>query len=108
MGDDTHSADLRNINEGDDVTITTTEGDSFRATCTSTERQHADERTGHIKQVDIWTFDTPGGEVAAAITEGLKSSESDVDYPIHSALWNTDEEVGMGYVEGVEIHGAMA
>ena len=102
---ESHTDDLRNVNENDDVTITTTEGETFDAHCKMRQTQNADPRTGEVRETKIWLFDTPDGEVAASILDGLKSSPDDPDFPQHSALYNTGEEESLGYIESVQIHG---
>lgn len=102
-----HTDDLRNVNEGDLLDITTTEGETFEATCTSREVQHADPRSGEVRQTTIWTFDTPYGEAAATILDGLKSSADDPDFPQHSELWHMDEGDGMGFIESLNLYGQM-
>jgi hypothetical protein len=100
-----HTEDIRNIVEGDEVTITTTEGEAFDAECINRDTQHADPRSGEVRQTTYWKFDTPYGEAAASILEGLKSSPDDRDFPQHSELWHMDKGDGMGYIESVQIHG---
>lgn len=102
---DEHTADLHNVVTNDSVTLTTTEGETFDATCTDRSVQRADPRSGEVRETTIWTFDTPYGEAAASILNGLKSSPDDPDFPVHSELWHMDEGDGMGYIETVQIHG---
>lgn len=102
---DQHTADLWNVNEGDELHIYTSEGENFSATCTSRERQHADERTGEVRRTTIWVFDTAKGELAATILQGLRSSEDDGEFPQHSQLWAMEREEGLGYIEDIRLAG---
>lgn len=101
-----HTDDLRNVNEGDSVEITTTSGSVLRATCESKTRQHADPRSGEVRETRIWTFAADDEEIAATITDGLRSSADDPEFPQHSALWNIDREENMGYAENIRIFGS--
>lgn len=102
-----HSDDIHNVRESDDIHIYTTEGENFSATCTSRDTQFADPRSGEVRETTIWMFDTPKGELAASILDGLKSSPDDPDFPQHSELWSMDREETLGYIESVQIHGKM-
>ncbi len=51
-----HTEDLRNVREGDTLDITTTEGETFEAECTDRQVQHADPRSGEVRETTIWTF----------------------------------------------------
>lgn len=102
---DEHTEDLRNVWEADWVTITTTEGKTFEATCTDRSVQHAHPQTGEVRETTIWTFEAEDTEVAASILDGLKSSADDPDFPQHSELWRMEEGEAIGYIETVEIHG---
>jgi hypothetical protein len=105
MAREQHTEDLRNVREGDGVTITTTDVTTFDARCTDMEVQRADERSGYVRVTRIWIFGTPYGEVGATILDGLRSKPDDPDFPKHTELWNTDEEESMGYIETLQIHG---
>lgn len=98
---DKHTDDLRTVREGDTVELTTTEDQTFEASCLNVDKQHADPRSGEIRETTTWLFEMDGGKAAAGITNGLKSSPDDPDFPIHSELWHLDEEDGMGYIEHV-------
>lgn len=107
MAQSQHNDDLRNVREGDTVEIVTSEGEVFEAECTDFQVQHADARSGEVRETTIWMFDTPHGEAAASILEGLKSSSDDPDFPVHSELWHMDEGGAMGYINEVTIFGKM-
>lgn len=102
-----HSEDLQNVSEGDSVTLTTTKGETFDAECLSFDVQHADPRSGEVRQTNIWTFDVSDSEVCASILDGLKSSDDDPDFPIHSELWHMEKEETMGYIKDLKLHGQM-
>lgn len=102
MTEDQHTDDLRNVNEGDTVTIRTTEGETFHEVeCLFRRVQQADPRSGEVRETTIWRFDTPHGEAAASILDGLRSSPNDPEFPQHSELWNLDEGCAMGFIESV-------
>ena len=103
-----HTADLRNVNENDTVVLETTEGEHFEATCTSRERQNADPRSGEIRETHIWLFDAVEYQPAISITDGLKSSPDDPDFPVHKEVYDRQQEGTMGYVESVEIMGKVS
>lgn len=103
--DEAHTDDLRNVNQNDEVHLYTTEGENFSAYCESVETQHADPRSGEVRETTIWMFDTPKGTLAASIIEGLLSSEDDPEFPQHTELWALEREATLGYIETVEIHG---
>lgn len=107
MEQDSHTDDLRNVREGDDLHIYTTEGENFSATCESREIQHADPRSGEVRETTIWMFDTTKGTLAASILDGLKSSPDDPDFPQHTELWSLDREAPLGYIETLDVHGEL-
>jgi len=102
-----HSEDLRNVREGDTVTIQTTEDESFQVTCTHTQTNHADPRSGEVRETNLWLFDSFDHSLAASITDGLKSSSDDAEFPQHSQVWDKDAEESIGYIESLTIHGEM-
>ena len=89
MGEPQHSADLRNMKEGDGVTFTTSDGETYNATCTNYDEQHADERSGEVRTTSIWTLDIDGfgGRADVAIVDGLKSSPEQDDFPRYHEIW---------------------
>lgn len=105
MGEETHTEDLRNVTESDYLSVETTQFGEFDVICEDVEVQHADPRSGEVRETTIWTLDTPHGVAVTSITEGLKSSPDDPDFPIHNAVWNTETEESMGFIESLHIHG---
>lgn len=102
---DQHTADLWNVNEGDLVTIETTEGEHFDAECTDRSVENADPRTGEVRGTTIWLFDAVEFQPAVSITQGLRSSPDDPEFPVHNEMWDRQQEGSMGYIESVAIHG---
>ena len=120
-----NTADLRNVVEGDTVTIETTEGARFLAECVFYEKQHADPRSGLVRETNLWQFEGDRN-VAVSFTDGLKSSPDDPEFPVHNEMWdcdlhrgeghecsasergstNSDEEESIGYIESLTIAGA--
>ena len=120
-----NTADLRNVVEGDTVTIETTEGHTFEAECVSYEKQHADPRSGEVRETNVWQFEGDRN-VAVSFTDGLKSSPDDPEFetrdnesphscasqscsaqfPVHNEVWDSDEEESIGYIESLTIAGA--
>ena len=96
-----HCDDLRSISEDDTVKLTTTGGEEIQVTCTHKQVQHADPRSGEVRETHIWSFDSPDHNLAVSVTEGLKSSPDDPDFPIHNEIWNHNTEDTMGYIESL-------
>ena len=103
-----HTADLRNVVEGDSVTIETRGGDTFDVECFFHQQQQADPRSGEVRETNIWRLKNENRLLAVSITDGLKSSPDDPDFPIHNEVWDEDEEVGLGYIESVNTLEAQA
>lgn len=104
MGEN-HTDDLRNVVEGDTVEIVTTEDESFEAECTDYRKEHADPRTGEVRETSMWTFEAVEYKPVATITDGLRSSDTDPEFPIHTELWDQQQEGHMGYIDDISIHG---
>ena len=105
MADESHPDDIRNIAEGDEVVIETASGDTLDMTCTEIRKENADPRTGEIRETTMWFFDLGGEEVVLSRVEGLRSSESDPEFPVDKPVWNIDQEQGYGYVESLNLLG---
>ena len=101
-----NTADLRNVVEGDIVEIVTSEGEVFEAECTDFQVQHADARSGEVRETRLWLFDAVEYQPSVSITDGLKSSPDDPDFPIHNEIWDRQQEGTMGYIENLTIAGA--
>ena len=101
-----NTADLRNVVEGDIVEIVTSEGEVFEAECTDFQVQHADSRSGEVRETRLWLFDAVEYQPSVSITDGLKSSPDDPDFPIHNEIWDRQQEGTMGYIESLTIAGA--
>lgn len=102
-----HTADFRNVREGDSVTIHTTRGESFDVECERFEKEQADPRSGEVRETRIWTLVGDSRTLTVAIVDGLRSSESDPDFPIHHPIFEVESEAGIGYVESLDLHGKM-
>jgi hypothetical protein len=100
-----HTDDIYNVEEGDSVTITTSEGETFDAECNEYHVEHADERTGEVRTTMVWFFDAVEHRPAVNITRGLKSSDDDPDFPQHHEMFDLQQEGPMGYIEELKIHG---
>ena len=105
MAEDAHTDDLRNVREGDTVEITTTEGETFEAECTERQVSNADPRTGEVRETTLWLFDAVEYLPTVSITEGLKSSPDDPDFPLHKEAWDRQQERTMGYIKSLKIYG---
>lgn len=97
-----HTSDLRSVEEGDTVILETTEGEHFEAECTNRQIQHADPRSGEIRETNIWQFDAVEYLPTVMIVDGLKSSPDDPDFPLHKEVYDEQQEGTMGYIESVE------
>jgi hypothetical protein len=105
MGEETHSDDIRNVNEGDEVVLKTTNGDRLVAECTGVEVQHADPRSGEIRETRLWFFESRSRNPVVSIVDGLRSSDDDPEFPLHKEAWDMEKEQNIGYIESVEIRG---
>ena len=99
-------ADLRNVREGDDVTLTTEEHDRLPAVCTSRSKVN-DPDPEKVREYTTLKFEQEGAECIVQITDCLKSFEWETPYPRHTPLYDEDNEVTLGYITGVKIHGKM-
>lgn len=114
--EENHSEDLRNVNEGDSVTIELahpTNGRTYHEVlCAMREVHHADPRSGEIRETTLWSFNVGDKDLTVSITDGLKSSPDDPEFPLHKEaslgeIGKADGWVSMGYIESVEIHGKL-
>jgi hypothetical protein len=100
-----HSDDLHDVSEGDEVTITPAGGTTMAGECVSRSTQHADPRSGEVRETESWEFVVDGDRtVFATVTNGLKSSPDDPDFPIHSEMYDPNADESLGYIEKVQIH----
>lgn len=97
-----HTSELRQIREGDRVSIETTDGESLEADCTSYEKQHS-RNPDIVRTSFYWYFEFDGEKAVATIVEGLKSSPDEAEYPRHKKLFNLSNETGMGYITSIEV-----
>lgn len=102
-----HTDDLRNVREGDHVRFTTTEGETYRAECTEYDVQNADPRSGEVRETRIWTFEHDGSRVHVSLTDGLRSSEDDPEFPLFNEVWDPQCNETLGYIESLSIFGDM-
>lgn len=106
-----HTDDLRNVNEGDSVTIHTTEGETYHEVeCSLREVHNADPRSGEVRETTLWAFTVGDEDLTASIVEGLRSSPDDPEFPVHKeanlgVIGKADGWTPKGYIESVEIHG---
>lgn len=99
-----HAKEVWDIYEGSTVTIETTDGIEFDATCTSRETEYSDPRSEHIRETTMWEFSAVEWSPVVDIVNGVRSSEDDPEFPLHSELWCTDHEQDLGYIESITIH----
>jgi len=110
MGEN-HTDDLRNVNEGDSVTIHTTDGHTFNEVeCDMRQRQNADPRSGEVRETHLWSFNVGDKDLTVSIIDGLKSHPEQDPFPRHKSaslghIGETDGWETVGYIETVEIHG---
>lgn len=105
--DETHTDDLRNVREGDTVVITPQNGGAFTCECVDYSVQNADPRSGEVRETKIWKFRNVDVEIYASIIDGLRSSESDPEFPIHTELYDATLDRGIGYIEKLTIRGSL-
>jgi hypothetical protein len=99
-----HTDDLRNVREGDGVVLTTSNGSQIRTKCFDVSVEHADERTGEVRETTMWRFQP---EIVVSITDGLRSSPDDPEFPIHNEAYAPRAEESIGFIESVKILGQM-
>jgi len=104
--DESHTDDLRNVKEGDVLDVETSEGDEFRMTCTGFNR-HNDPDPDKVREYFNWTFEQEGAEVTIQITEGLRSFEWEEDYPRHTPMYDSTNDVSLGYITDLTLYGEM-
>lgn len=104
---DSNSEDVRNINEGDTVTLETTEGDTITAECYKTVRQNAKDPE-IVRETRQWHFMAQERELMVQIIDGLRRFEDQAPYAHHTPLCVPEENgESFGYIESVKIHGKM-
>lgn len=104
MDEPTHSDDIRNINEGDEVVIETTEGHTLDMTCTERRREPS-ANPELVRDNQIWFFDLGEDEVVMSRVDGLRESEDMEPFPHDKAIWDMGREMNLGYAEEVKILG---
>jgi len=97
-----HCDEVREISEGDEVTLTTTTGETIEGTCKDKQKRNADPRTGEIRETTMWMIQNSARLVVFSIVEGLKSSPDDPDFPVYKPAWDNDSEEEVGYIESVK------
>ena len=100
--DESHTYDIRNIEEGDEVIIETSEGHRLDMTCEKYEYHHG-QNPDLVREAHIWHFDLGGDEVTMVRHEGLRESSDMKPFPHDKVIWNFGEDVGCGYAESVNI-----
>jgi len=99
-----HCDQIRSVSEGDTVTISTTNGNIFDATCEMKDTQYADPRSGEIRETRIWLFNAVEFMPIVSILDGLKSSPDDPDFPVHKQVYCRDTEQSLGFIDRIDIH----
>lgn len=108
MARETHADDIRNVREGDEVEITTTEGETFEATCTKRQHEQAAPESGEVRETTMWFFDAVEYQPVVSILDGLRSSPDDPEFPQHSEMWDRQQQGAIGYIETVSIFGEVS
>jgi len=102
---DENCADVRNIEEGDNVTLETEER-TLDVECTKVVRSSMLCDPEVVRQTNRWHFDTDERELMVQVVDGLRRFESQEPYPHHSPLCVFEEGgESLGYIESVQIHG---
>jgi len=107
---ETHSEDLRNVSENDIVTLEMSTGERFsQVECEMYQVQNADPRSGEVRETKLWAFALPNGDsLTASITNGLRSSPNDPEFPQHKSasigqIGERDGWTDAGYIDDVSI-----
>lgn len=104
MGMAEHNDDIWQVHEGDTVEIVTTTGECWESTCTERESYPAAEETGEVRETTLWCFECEEfGKAYVNITRGLRSRESDPEFPIHQSIWSEAEQRSLGYVDEITV-----
>lgn len=102
---DQNTEDVRNITEGDRVTVETDEEQTFDLTCDTVETRQAQDPDA-VRETRTWTFyDQRGRKMILQITDGLRRFEWQEEFPHHRPLFDESVEEGVGYITNVQIHG---
>lgn len=98
-----HNKDLWDVSDGNEVTITTSEGEHFDAECTERRTETMADRTGNESmETTTWLFNAVEYQPEIRITRLLTAE--DPDFPIHNEIWDQQQEGEMGFIEEIEIH----
>lgn len=97
-----HCDEVRQISKGDEIALTTTNGETIEGVCDDKQKHNADPRSGEIRETTLWMIETGATLIVFSIVEGLKSSPDDPEFPVHKRAWDNEEEEGMGYIESVK------
>ena len=108
--DSQHTSELRDVSQGDSVTIHTTEGQTFNEIeCDMHQRLNADPRSGEVRETHLWAFTVAEADLTVSIIDGLKSHPEQDPFPRHKPAslgkrGNYDGWEQLGYIESIEIH----
>jgi len=96
---ETNCDDAYDINEGDQVTLETTEGKTFTVTCTSRNEHHSRD-PNDVQETTIWKFkDDSGSMYQLRRSDGLKSYEWETGYPREPPLTSWEPPTGSDELE---------
>lgn len=99
---DEHTKDLRDIDEGDNVILETSEGEKIEAECIDYHSHNAKDPE-IIMEDNLWEFRTADDDdVVAGVTDGLKHREDMAPFPRHKPLYDKDREKSLGYIVEIE------
>lgn len=98
-----HTVDLRNVRQGDRITIETTHSETHEVECTSKEKRHADPRSREVRHTTIWKFEGDSFEAYCSILDGLRSSQDDPQFPQHSQLIDDEYGTEYGYITSLQL-----
>ena len=106
MGEDTHTDDIRNVNEEDTAVITTTDGEKMEVVCTKRETHNADD-PNIIRETTLWHFDHNGTAYIAGRVDGIAGHPDVGPFPKDKPLFNTDTEESVGLIDSVKLLGVV-
>jgi hypothetical protein len=109
MGDEPNLCDdLRNVQKGDEVTLTTTKENEYQATCDSITVDHNPEPGEEIvKKTTRFWFTFNEREAHVSVIDGLSRFDQQDSYPHHSPLYDVTKQRSLGHIIKVKIHGQM-
>jgi hypothetical protein len=99
MRNEMHTGSLLNVRENDSVEMTTTEGDTFEATCVNKVVHSPEPEVKVVRDVRrTWYFVGTNVRPIVTVTDGRRESPDDPEFPVHKPMFERQSQRDMGYV----------